>query len=105
MRPITFLCAALLASSTAAYPQGDTDAVTVTALRDPVDKSYRRIVAGMEVFEKRRHLAPAAPLRFKLLPRNRETELARAQGAAANLERGEVYAHGLTSALRAYGPL
>jgi hypothetical protein len=75
MRPVTFLCGALLASSTAAYPQGDSDAVNVTALRDPVDKSYRRIVAGMEVFEKRHHLAPAASLRFKLLPRNRDTDM------------------------------
>jgi hypothetical protein len=69
------LCTALLASSAAAYPQGDTDAVTVTALRKPVDKPYRRIVAGMDLFEKRRHLAPAAPLRFKLLPRNRDTNM------------------------------
>jgi hypothetical protein len=56
-------------------PSSDTDAVTVTALRNPVNKSYRRMVAGMELFEKRRHLAPAATLRFKLLPRNRGTNL------------------------------
>jgi hypothetical protein len=47
----------------------------VTALRNPVDKSYRRMAAGMERFEKRRHLAPGATLRFKLLPRNRQTRL------------------------------
>ena len=69
------LCAALLASSTAAYPQADSDAVTVTALRNPVDKPYRRMVAGMELFEKRRDLAPAASLRFKLLPRHRDTDI------------------------------
>ena len=53
----------------------NTDAVTITALRTPVDKSYRRMVAGMELFAKRRHLAPAASLRFKLLPRHRGTRM------------------------------
>lgn len=49
--------------------------LTVTTPRDPVDKSYRRIVMGMDVFEKNRHLAPDAPLRFKLLPRRRDTDM------------------------------
>lgn len=49
--------------------------VEVSALRDPVEKSYRRIVEGMDVFEGRRELAPAAPLRFKLLPRRRDTRM------------------------------
>jgi hypothetical protein len=71
------VCAALLASSTAAFAQEESDAVTVTALRNPVDKSYRRMVAGIELFERRRHLAPAATLRFKLLPRKRETDMRR----------------------------
>lgn len=51
------------------------DAVTVTALRNPVDKSYRRIIAGMDLFERRRDLAPGAELRFKLLPRHRGTRM------------------------------
>jgi hypothetical protein len=59
----------------AAHGQPADDAVVVTALRDPVAKSYRRMVAGMELFEKRRHLAPEAELRFKLLPRNRQTNM------------------------------
>lgn len=54
---------------------GAQDAVTITALRDPVDKPYRSMVEGMELFEKRRHLAPNAPLRFKLLPRHRDTNM------------------------------
>jgi hypothetical protein len=59
-----------------AQPKGDeAPAVVVTALRNPVAKSYRRIVAGMERFEKRHHLAPAAALRFKLLPRHRDTKM------------------------------
>jgi hypothetical protein len=56
--------------------------VEVRALRDPVEKSYRKIVKGMEVFEQRRNLAPGASLRFKLLPRNRETDM---QGIALGI--------------------
>ena len=72
---------ALLAAWPAAFAQPeargdpDDDAVVVTALRNPVAKSYRRMVAGMELFERRRPLAPAASLRFKLLPRNRRTKM------------------------------
>ena len=51
------------------------DAVVVTALRDPVAKSYRKMVEGAKLFEERRHLAPAASLRFKLLPRQHETPM------------------------------
>jgi hypothetical protein len=64
----------LFASSGSAYAQ-DSDAVVINALRNPVIKSYRRMIAGMELFEKRHHLAPAASLRFKLLPRNRATNM------------------------------
>jgi hypothetical protein len=56
--------------------------VEVRALRDPVEKSYRKIVQGMDVFEQRRDLAPNAPLRFKLLPRSRETNM---QGIALDI--------------------
>jgi hypothetical protein len=72
------LVVALLASCNVAYAQDEPsagDAVVVTALRNPVDKSYRRMIAGTQLFEKRRHLAPAAQLRFKLLPRNRQTKM------------------------------
>ncbi len=31
--------------------------MTVIALRGPVDMSYRRMIAGMELFEKRHNLA------------------------------------------------
>jgi hypothetical protein len=59
---------------------GPTDTVTlpaveVSALRDPVEKSYRKIVKGMDLFEQRRSLAPHASLRFKLLPRSRDTDM------------------------------
>lgn len=56
--------------------------VEVSALRDPVEKSYRRIVKGMDLFEQKRSLAPNAPLRFKLLPRRRETDM---QGIALSI--------------------
>ena len=58
------------AAATTALPP-----VEVTALRDPVEKSYRKIVKGMDLFEQRRSLAPNASLRFKLLPRSRETHM------------------------------
>ena len=43
--------------------------VNVTSTRDPVDKSYRKMIQGMERFERERALAPNASLRFRLLPR------------------------------------
>jgi hypothetical protein len=49
--------------------------VEVSAMRDTVEKSYRRIVRGMDLFERNHGLAPSAPLRFKLLPRSRDTRM------------------------------
>lgn len=51
--------------------------VTVTGKSsDPVEKSYRKMVHGMDYFERARAaLAPNATLRFKLLPRKRETHM------------------------------
>jgi hypothetical protein len=43
--------------------------VVVKGTRDPVDKSYRKMVKGMERFEREHALAPQADLRFRLLPR------------------------------------
>jgi hypothetical protein len=69
------LCAlALLAASGAAAAQDD--AIVVTALRDPVQKSYRKMINGEALFEaRRRELAPGATLRFKLIPRRPDTTL------------------------------
>lgn len=50
-------------------------AVEVSTLSDPVEKSYRGIVSGMDLFERRHGLAPAAALRFRLLPRSRATDM------------------------------
>ncbi|CDG85348.1 hypothetical protein [Janthinobacterium agaricidamnosum] len=43
--------------------------VTVQSTRDPVDKSYRKMVKGMDRFERDHAYAPNASLRFRLLPR------------------------------------
>jgi hypothetical protein len=55
--------------------QAYSPAITVTALRDPVDKSYRKMIRGMELFEQMRAMAPEASLRYKLLPRKPNTSL------------------------------
>lgn len=51
--------------------------VTVTAqATDPVEKSYRRMVRGIDLFERLRpSMAPNAALRFKLLPRRHNTDV------------------------------
>ena len=49
--------------------------VSSTAVKDPVDKSYRKMIRGMELFEQNRRMAPNASLRYKLLPRNRATKM------------------------------
>lgn len=60
-----------LAGLQAAHAQaaGQPATVKVQSTRDPVDKSYRKMIKGMERFERERARAPAAPLRFQLLPR------------------------------------
>ena len=63
------LCTLMTASASAA------DAVTVSGLRDPVDKSYRRMMQGAALFESRHAMAPAATLRYRLLPRKSDTDM------------------------------
>ena len=75
--------AALIAAWPIAYAQENpapprdsgVPVLTVTTARDPVDKSYRRIVMGMDLFEQHHRLAPDALLRFKLLPRRTDTDM------------------------------
>ncbi|MYN19536.1 hypothetical protein GTP81_22595 [Rugamonas sp. FT107W] len=69
-----WLLAAALAGAAHAQ-QAEPPRVTVTATRDPVDKSYRKMIAGMQRFERDRALAPQATLRFELLPRLPTTRL------------------------------
>jgi hypothetical protein len=56
-------------------PPGAVQSVTVTSTRDPVDKSYRKMIRGMERFEREHALAPQATLRFRLLPRTRTVDM------------------------------
>jgi hypothetical protein len=50
-------------------------AVSVAVLRDPVDKSYRKMLKGMDLFQEMHGMAPAASLRFRLLPRQVDTDM------------------------------
>ncbi|SDH14655.1 MULTISPECIES: hypothetical protein [unclassified Duganella] len=73
MRTLIFFTAALLLTAGAAAQNAPS--VTVAATRDPVDKSYRKMLAGMDIFERHHALAPHASLRFQLLPRLPTTQL------------------------------
>ena len=79
--PMALLLAALaMLSPNAAAQQnaaGQLAPVTVSAQanRDPVEKSYRKMVRGMDLFERQRSLSPEGVLRFKLLPRKRDVSL------------------------------
>lgn len=78
--PRALLPAALALTCAAGWAQERAAAlpsVTITAKAnpDPVEKSYRRMIRGMDLFERRRALAPHASLRFKLLPRRPETDM------------------------------
>ncbi len=74
---IIFATAALVASNACHARQAvaASPSVTVSSLRDPVDKSYGKIVRGMDLFEKHHAMAPRATLRFKLLPRLEDTKM------------------------------
>src|SRR5438045_3493770 len=75
---MTVACAAANASE-AQQKAGAAEAVlptvTVSTVRDPVDKSYRKMLKGMDLFERMHGLAPTASLRYKLLPRQRDTNM------------------------------
>ena len=65
---------ALLLLLTAA-PAFATETIVIRDLRSPVDKSYRKMVQGMDLFAERHALAPAAELRYRVLPRKRDTDI------------------------------
>jgi len=72
---------ALAAACTALYaqekPRQPPQRITITgALRHSVEKSYRKMVHGMDFFEKAKAaVAPQASLRFRLLPRKPGTDM------------------------------
>ncbi|WP_395402783.1 hypothetical protein ACHMW6_30800 [Pseudoduganella sp. UC29_106] len=49
--------------------------VVVRNTRDPVDKSYRKMLSGIARFERDHALAPGATLRFRLLPRTATVDM------------------------------
>ena len=49
--------------------------ISAKANRDPVEKSYRKMLRGMDLFENQHALAPNGSLRFKLLPRRPDTNM------------------------------
>jgi hypothetical protein len=74
MHLAVLLCCPLLAGAAeqASAPppqQGMPQVVTIQAVRDVDEVSYRKIYKGMQVFDANRQLAPRAELRFRLYPR------------------------------------
>lgn len=67
----------LLVVTTAAHaaPDDAPQTIEIRALRNPVDKSYRKMVKGMALFQQRHAMAPQATLRYKLLPRKPGTDI------------------------------
>lgn len=59
----------LAAGAQADQPAAPVATVTVAATRDPVDKSYRKMVRGMDRYARDIALAPQSTLRFQVLPR------------------------------------
>jgi len=82
LRTVLLVSAVLASAGTVADVQraaaggssAEVPVLTVAAPADPVEKSYRRMILGMDLFERRSALAPSATLRFKLLPRRMDTD-------------------------------
>ena len=73
----------LTSTAQAATPQPALDAPTLSSVTvsskanpDPVEKSYRKMVRGMDLFDSEQaRLSPEGVLRFKLLPRRMDTDM------------------------------
>jgi hypothetical protein len=67
----------MLLSGSLAWAAADDyrETIVVKGLRNPVDKSYRKMVKGMELFDQMHAMAPNASLRYKLLPRKGDTNM------------------------------
>ncbi|MDQ1923717.1 hypothetical protein [Massilia pseudoviolaceinigra] len=72
MMKFTLLIAMMLAAGNAPAQEAEAvkevETVQINALRDPDFKTYRAFVAGLDAFEAKQSLAPAAALRFLLRP-------------------------------------
>jgi hypothetical protein len=62
-------CCVAAPDALAAEQQEAAPVVVIRNTRDPVDKSYRKMLRGIDSFERHHALAPQAGLRFRLLPR------------------------------------
>jgi len=77
MRPLlpTFLLVLAVSAAGGSAAQEPVAKVNVSTTRDPVDKSYRKMIKGMERFEREHAFAPNAPLHFQLLPRTPDVRM------------------------------
>lgn len=74
-RLLCIVTAGLACASAGALAQATLGSVTVSGVGHPVEKSYRKMVDGMLLFDRMRAHAPNAQLRFKLLPRKPGTNM------------------------------
>lgn len=72
---LTLVCDGASAQQAVPDPKQKDEQIVVRATRDPVDKSYAKMVKGIDTFEKLHQLAPEATLRFKLLPRAPDAQM------------------------------
>lgn len=70
-------CAFGLIATAQERPEANLPQVNISAkgLRDPVQKSYRQMIRGMDLFEREHATSPRGTLRFKLLPRRYDTDM------------------------------
>ena len=76
---VLFACACLNAAAQD-KAGGELPTVTISAKAnpEPVEKSYRKMIRAMDLFDRERgRLSPSAALRFRLLPRRPDTDMAR----------------------------
>lgn len=73
----TWLAFACVAANAQDKPAPALSSVTIAAKanRDPVEKSYRKMVRAMDLFNAERSMSPSGVLRFKLLPRRPDTDM------------------------------
>lgn len=63
-RLVFCIAASCTTLAAAAAPEDEVQSVAVTDSRDPVWKSYRKMLKGMDAFDRLHRLAPAASLKF-----------------------------------------
>ena len=71
------LATACLTAAAQTTPTPALPSVTIAAKanRDRVEKSYRKMLRGMDLFDAQRSLSPNGTLRFKPLPRKPDTDM------------------------------